>query len=96
MFEEVKRYLNITWDDEITDNDVLDIIEEAEAEINSYAGCAVDIAAHPGIKHLFKEMCKYMYCKAYNDFRVNYRSELIMLRGKFEVETNEENSVSDI
>lgn len=96
MFEEVKRHLNITWDDEITNNDILDIIEAAEAEINSYAGCAVDIAAHPDIKYLFKEMCKYMYCRSYNDFKTNYRSELIMLRARFEVETNEENSDSDI
>lgn len=91
MIEELKNYLNITWPDEDTDTKIQGILDRATAILNNYAATSIDYGVAVNHKQLLFDCCRYIYNDAYEDFKRNYREELIMLRAEFaEVSDNEE------
>lgn len=83
MFEEVKNYLNITWNDTDTDIKIKGIIERAKSKLNEFAGESIDFDSVPHIKQLLFDCCRYIYYNAYEDFKINFRDDLIMLRAEY-------------
>lgn len=91
MIAELKNYLNITWSDEDTDTKIQGILDRATAILNNYAATSIDYGVAVNHKQLLFDCCRYIYNDAYEDFKRNYREELIMLRAEFaEVSNNEE------
>ena len=91
MIAELKNYLNITWSDDDTDTKIQNILDRATAILNNYAATSIDYGVAVNHKQLLFDCCRYIYNDAYEDFRRNYREELIMLRAEFaEVSDNEE------
>ena len=87
--QQVKRKLNITWQDEDTDARVADIMESASVHLRHELGITdinFDFSA-PGIENLlFKNYCFYEWNHALNEFEENYRSLIMDARAKYEVE----------
>lgn len=83
---EIKNYLNITWDDPLLDNKITGIAERAERIISDYAGAEVDFLADQKAAQLALDCIRYIYNNAYEDFAVNFRSEIIMLRAGYSVD----------
>jgi hypothetical protein len=98
MLDELKNYLNITWDDEKTDEKVSQILDRAKAILKAYA-CNVDIdydIPENGVeKQLLFDCCRLIYNSGYEDFGTNFTGELVNLRAKYQVITNESEADSD-
>lgn len=98
LLDEVKNYLDITWDDEGTDKRIEGIMKRAAAILSEYAGetLAFD-ETQECEKQLFLDLCRYIRDNAYEDFKVNFSAELIELRAKFAVKGMEtDDEVSEV
>ena len=84
MLDELKNYLDITWDDEKTNEKIAGILERAKKVLSSYAGVDLDFSDLSDRQLLF-DCCRYIRSNAYEEFKDNYSAELIMLRAKYAV-----------
>ena len=87
LLAELKRYLDITWEDVHTDAKLSGILSRAVTKLRSYAGNS-DLAFEAGSEELqlLLDMCRYVYNNASEDFETNYLADLIMFRAKYMVE----------
>ena len=94
LFEELKNDDDITWDDEATDEKINNILNRAKSILSNYAGVTVTFdETQESEKQLLLDCCRYIKCKAYEDFKVNFAADLINLRSKYavkEIELDEE------
>ena len=90
---QVKRKLNITWNDTDTDNRVSDIIEAAKSVMSFKLGItdtAFDYSV-AGIENvLLLAYCLYLYNHCENEFDENYKALILQARSKYEVLTDGE------
>ena len=88
LIEQVKRKLNITWNDEETDKRINDIIASAVLVLKHKLGIAdanFDFSA-PGLENLlFLSYCLYEWNHAAHEFDSNYANELAQCRAIREV-----------
>ncbi len=88
LFAQVKRKLNITWDDDDTNSVVEDIIQSAIPVIIHKIGItdtSFDFSL-PGIENnLFRAYCLYCYNHCENEFDVNYSNDIAQARAIHEV-----------
>ena len=88
LFAQVKRKLNITWDDDDTNAIITDIIQSAIPEMLHKLGIAdeeFDFAT-PGIENnLFRAYCLYEYNHCANEFDDNYANKIAQARAIHEV-----------
>lgn len=89
LIEQVKRKLNITWNDEDTEKRVNDIVASAAPIMRHKLGIAdasFDFSI-PGTENsLFKSYCLYEWNHAANEFDDNYSNEIGQCREMHEVE----------
>lgn len=88
LLAQVRRKLNITWQDTDTDNRVFDIVNQARATMSEKLGIVdpeFDYSV-AGIENmLFLAYCLYLYNHCENEFDDNYRENIMQSRAKFEV-----------
>lgn len=98
LLEELKNYLDITWEDEGTDKKLYGILIRAENILSGYAGEALIYdSTQETEKQLLFDCCRYIYNNSLEDFKINFGAELIMLRAKFSVKAVDENAeVSEV
>lgn len=96
MLDEIKNYLNITYDDIDMDKKLGAVISRAEHILNGYASSEIDFETDLSSKQLLFDLCRYIWNDAYEDFKTNYVSELIMLRANYEVIGDEETEISAV
>lgn len=98
LLEELKNYLDITWDDEDTDKKLDGILNRAKNILSEYAGEALVFdSAHETEKQLLFDCCRYIYNNSLEDFKTNFGAELITLRAKFAIKAVEEDAeVSEV
>lgn len=92
LLQQVRRKLNITWNDADTDNRVLDIINQAKAVMLIKLGItdnAFDFSADGITNVLFLAYCLYLYNHCENEFEQNYLAEILQARALFEVEQSD-------
>ena len=101
LIEQVRRKLNITWNDEETDKRVNDIIASAVPVLHHKLGIAdadFDFSA-PGLENLlFLAYCMYEWNHAVNEFDTNYANDIAQCRSIREVshyKLQENEGVSD-
>lgn len=85
LLAQVKRKLNITWDDEETDNNVKDIIANAIPTMIHKLGIADENFdfAKPGMENnLFRAYCLYEFNHVSNEFDANYSNDIAQTRDK--------------
>lgn len=77
--EEVKNYLDITWEDEATDQKVEGMINRGKARLEEIAGAPLSFQI-PGLpQSLLLDYCRYAYSNALEMFWKNFRDELVAL-----------------
>lgn len=86
LLDELKLYLDITWEDAHTDAKLSGILSRAVTKMKAYAGNS-DLAFEAGSDELqlLLDMCRYVYNNASEDFETNYLADLLMLRAKYKV-----------
>lgn len=98
LVAQVKRKLNITWNDDDTTNRVQDIIQSAIPALKHKLGIAdpdFDFS-NPGMENdLFKAYCLYEFNHCLNEFDANYANDIMQVRAKYEVEDYLANEVVD-
>ena len=79
LLEEVKNYLDITWEDEATDQKVEGMINRGKARLEEIAGARLSFQI-PGLpQSLLLDYCRYAYSNALEMFWKNFRDELVAL-----------------
>lgn len=86
MIDELKNYLDITWDDDAINNKLSGILQRAENILKGYAGTDIDYTSDYTAKQLLFDCCRYIWNNAYEDFKVNYSGDLINLRAFYAVQ----------
>lgn len=85
MLEEVKQYLAITWNDEITNSQVQNSINEGKAYIESVVGSPILFNSDLVAKSLLKDYCRYVRNYSLELFESNFKDKLISLQLKYAV-----------
>lgn len=89
LLDEVKNYLDVTWDDAQTDSKLQGIIERGKSYLNRVAGKELDFNAEDKPKELLFDYCRYVRSNALEVFQQNYLHELLSLQIDAEVEAYE-------
>lgn len=85
LFAQVKRKLNITWNDEDTDSLVKDIINSAIPIMLHKLGITdenFDFSKPGAENNLFRAYCLYEFNHCANEFDANYSNEIAQTRDK--------------
>ena len=85
LFNEVKSYLDITWDDEQTNLKLLGIIERGMRYLDKVAGAKLGYTVNDQPKELLLDYCRYVRSHALEMFQHNYLHELLSLQIDAEV-----------
>lgn len=81
QLDTVKNYLDVTWTDTATDAKLAGILSRAESTLSSYAGVELDFTDETTPEaQLLLDCCRYIWWERFEEFKINYQSELIMLR----------------
>lgn len=94
LLQDVKNYLDISWEDNNIDNKLLGIIERGMRYIDTVAGGKQDYSIEDKPKELLLDYCRYVRSNALEQFQNNYLHELLILQIKQEV-TNHEAQVTN-
>ncbi len=92
MLEEVKRYLAITWDEPITNDNLEQIIKEGEAHLNEKVGVSLDFDKDLKARALLKDYCRYVRNYTLEYFDQNFKSNILELQLKYAIYDNEEST----
>jgi hypothetical protein len=79
----VKRKLNVTWDSNVTDERVQDVVDAVSPRLSSLLGFDVahDFSKEDGEAWgLFLNACLYEFSDAWDDFTQNYEREIQSVR----------------
>lgn len=92
LLEELKNYLDITWEDEGTDKRLEGILNRAKNILSEFAGESLLFdETQESEKQLLFDCCRYIYNNSLEDFKVNFSAEIIQLRTKFAVKVVDDN-----
>lgn len=91
LLEELKDYLNISYEDEMTDRMLSGALERGKVVLDDYAGDAQDYEKEGAAKQLLFDYCRYVRSQATEMFEINYQRELIGLREQAEVRREDQN-----
>ena len=96
LFDELKIYLDITWDDPHTNEKLTGILARAQDKLRAYAGNP-ELAFDEGTadRQLLLDCCRYIWNNASEDFEDNYRADLIMLRANHRTEAMSDESETE-
>lgn len=93
----VKRKLDITWTDEVTDARVADIIDVAEPTMRHKLGLpdTFDFTAPGQERALLLAWCLYEWNQSANEFDANYLNDILQVRQKWAVKSGEATGDAD-
>lgn len=97
LFKQVRRKLNITWEDETTNARVTDIINAAIPILSHKLGITdtnMDFSISGAENMLFLAYCLYEWNHSVAEFDANYSNEIAQIRAKYAVAAYE-NEVED-
>lgn len=82
--DEVKRRLAVSWEDPETDARVGELAESVALSLSYLLGCSPWEAQNDGrLKQLYLNACLYEWNNVYDQFRENYRGDIMELRRLF-------------
>lgn len=84
----VKRKLDITWSDDVTDARIKDIIDAAKPTMRHKLGLpdSYEFTAAGQEQALFLSYCLYEWNQAANEFDGNYLNDILQVRQKWTVQ----------
>ncbi len=80
LLNDIKNYLDITYEDPATEEKIKGIIERGIAYIDNVAGKEQDYEEEAAPRELLFDYCRYARNNALEFFEQNFRSRLIALR----------------
>lgn len=81
LIEEVKNYVDFTWEDPAEERKLIGIVERAKAYFcRLLDNKDFDFSVESFEKQLFLDYCRYAFCGALNDFFENYQTELLAVQ----------------
>lgn len=99
LLAQVRRKLNITWDDDDTNARVEDIVQSAIPAMVHKLGIAdpdFDFGVPSMENNLFLAYCFYDWNHCLNEFDENYANNIAQIRAKHEVAYYEEESSDEV
>ncbi len=85
MLESLKRYLNISYEDPVTDQMLEEALERGKSVLDDYAGTKLDYDSQGLPRQLLFDYCRYVRSHAAEMFEQNFRHDLAALREMAEV-----------
>lgn len=85
LLHSAKVYLNIAYEDSMSDEALVDIITRGMSILDGYAGAEQDYTKEGLPRQLLFDYCRYARSHAAEMFSINFRRELISLREQAEV-----------
>lgn len=82
LLADVKNHLNITWDDDATDNKIRGIIAAAAAYLDGKGGGMLDYAADGLPRMLLMEFVRYARDEALDVFENNYMALILTMQNE--------------
>lgn len=82
LLADVKNYLNITWDDEATDDKIRGLIASASVYLDSKGGESLDYEADGFPRTLLMEYVRYARDSALDVFENNYLALLLAMQSE--------------
>lgn len=80
LLADIKNYLNITWDDEATDDKLRGLVASGAMYLDSKYGETADYTADGSPRTLLMEYVRYANDNALSDFEKNYMSLILMMQ----------------
>lgn len=80
VVDDVKNYMDITWQDDATDKKISGIVARGQAYLDRLTGEANDYELESGARALLFDYVRYAFAEALEDFEVNFCGELAQLR----------------
>lgn len=90
----VKNYLNITWQDNATDDKISGIISRGIARLSKLCGSEQDFSVPGDAQEMLYEYCRYARDEALDVFENNYRSMLLTMQNDRKLARYAEDTVS--
>src|SRR5574344_401382 len=85
LLEDVRNYLDITWEDYAGDAKLTGIISRGMKYLDSAAGETLDYSTEDKPRELLFEYVRYARSGALDEFQTNYLSEILTLQQNREV-----------
>ena len=85
LLSDVKNHLNITWDDDATDNKIRGLIAAATAYLDGKGGTDLDYDADGLPRMLMMEFVRYARDEALDVFENNYMSMILSMQNEIAV-----------
>lgn len=86
LMEDVRNYLDITFEDEETDKKILDVIQRGVRYLNNIAGCELDYQEKGGHRTLLFSFCRYDLAGKSDEFQKNYLGQILSMQIDKELE----------
>lgn len=86
LLDDVKAYLNITWDDEVTDTKIGGLVASGMVYLDGKYGGAADYAEDGLPRMLLFEFVRYARDAALDVFENNYMSLILAMQNERKVE----------
>lgn len=83
MLEEVKNYLAITWNDDLTNKNIEQSIAEGKQHLSNKVGVAIDFEKDLNARALLKDYCRYVRNYTLEYFDKNFLSNILELQLKY-------------
>lgn len=77
MLDELKNYLNISWQDELIDNKLIQLVNESKAVLNHLMGVDLDYEQDQEAKELLFNRVRYAYNNALDEFEKNFAQVIL-------------------
>lgn len=77
MLNELKNYLNISWQDELIDNKLTQLVNESKAVLNHLMGVDLDYEQDQEAKELLFNRVRYAYNNALDEFEKNFAQVIL-------------------
>lgn len=84
LLDDVKSYLNITWQDDATDKKITGYINRGMKRLQDIAGASLDFTAEDLPRALLLDYCRYANSQALEVFEKNFESDLLELNLKYQ------------
>ena len=77
MLDELKNYLNISWQDELIDNKLTQLVNESKSVLNHLMGIDLDYEQDQEAKELLFNRVRYAYNNALDEFEKNFAQVIL-------------------
>lgn len=85
LLENVRQYLDITWEDPGLDAKLNGIVQRARSYLDRVAGQEIDYTEDLRAQQLLLDACRYIRDDSFQDFQHDWQTELNGLHSDYEV-----------